>query len=1050
MADYQDVSRESPCRICGKYDWCSSLPDGTAICRRIDGGIEHADKNGALYWVHRPDGATVDWRPKYKPTVSPAIANPFVLDKVYGFVLDQLSLSKTHLLNLQQRGFSPEAIDRNRFLSAVAKNSCKVARLALKQWPCGGEKVPGLSFKDGRPFFAVCDGIVIPVKNESGEVIALRIRRDEEGDNRYFWLSSKKHGGPSPGSPVGVWGWKVGDQPVDTVRVCEGEFKSALSLDRTGIPSLSAPGVSQMGSPRMIELLQVMGAKTVLFAPDTDALTKNEVGRSVCSAINRLQDAGFAVSVEFWDSDFKGVDDALVAGCEIGQLSPAEYFAKLPSEVTNEAQKALEPSDLPSVEPAILAIGSEWDGATNEVQDTLEPSELPSLERGVLAIGGECDGAMERDGVGFNSRDTEFFAMHLETVRTGQLIPLKFRGKVLDRLSRYSGQLFKKGLNWNTISAEEAARKSSDKQRGESDKEPTQAEVLLELVEGWELIRWQGQFYASFLVENQGDRKGTYRRETHRFSRSGVRAQLYYAFKKRVGYPPNSEAIASVVMSLESDAQFEGQDREVFLRTAHHEGRYYVDLQDGYGTAVCISEAGWELTNDPPVLFIRPSGSASLPYPERGGSLDGFRKLLKLDGSAWILLVSWLVFSLTPKGPFPVMLLEASAGSAKSTVARMLKQLVDPSQHAPRGKPADEETLCMQATSNWCVVLDNLTQLPGSISDLVCIISTGGSFSRRALYTNDEEHVISFIRAVILVGIFGIITRPDLGDRTLKFSLPIIPEHERRRESEVLAEFELMRAKIFACLLDAVAAGLRNEGKVKLPPLPRMADFAAFICQAEPALPWEPGSFIKAFHEHRQDQVETALEGDPVANACRQLVDLNGSWRGTPSELRDRLSKLVLREETLPNVRLLGSRLRVLQPYLRQVGVEVSEGKSSGVRFVKLARPEGRGNSSTLATLLDSKAHQTEVPPGSMAGSQGNFIDPVRPSIDPVHLLKGSQNFGQGRTGKPIDPAIDPNKSHISSSSEACRVARVAKTPLPSGSDLLSGLSDEEFEVGEI
>ncbi len=254
----------------------------------------------------------------------------------------------------------------------------------------------------------------------------------------------------------------------------------------------------------------------------------------------------------------------------------------------------------------------------------VEQGEMLLLDRAILAIGGECDGTAERDGVGFNSRDADFFAMHLDAIRKGQPIPQKFRAKSLDRLSKYGGQLLQLGFNTFEISAEEDSRKAALKEQSES--ELTQVEILLELVEGWQLIRWQGQFYASFLVENQGERAGTYRRETHRFSRSGVRAQLYYAFKKREGYPPNSEAIASVVMSLESDAQFEGQDREVFIRTAHHEGKFYIDLQDGFGTAVCISETGWELTNDPPVLIHSPERVRQSSVSREGRFVGGLSK----------------------------------------------------------------------------------------------------------------------------------------------------------------------------------------------------------------------------------------------------------------------------------------------------------------------------------------------------------------------------------------------------------------------------------------
>ena len=57
--------------------------------------------------------------------------------------------------------------------------------------------------------------------------------------------------------------------------------------------------------------------------------------------------------------------------------------------------------------------------------------------------------------------------------------------------------------------------------------------------------------------------------------------------------------------------------------------------------------------------------------------------------------------------------------------------------------------------------------------------------------------------------------------------------------------------------------------KVKLARLPSMADFATWVVAAEPALPWEPGTFLAAYTRNRAAVVEYSLEGDPVAVAVR-------------------------------------------------------------------------------------------------------------------------------------------------------------------------------------
>ena len=56
MQTWHDVSRHTPCSICGKPNWCRVSTDGAwAICRRVDsgGGIRKQDKGGSEYWLYR-------------------------------------------------------------------------------------------------------------------------------------------------------------------------------------------------------------------------------------------------------------------------------------------------------------------------------------------------------------------------------------------------------------------------------------------------------------------------------------------------------------------------------------------------------------------------------------------------------------------------------------------------------------------------------------------------------------------------------------------------------------------------------------------------------------------------------------------------------------------------------------------------------------------------------------------------------------------------------------------------------------------------------------
>jgi hypothetical protein len=70
---------------------------------------------------------------------------------------------------------------------------------------------------------------------------------------------------------------------------------------------------------------------------------------------------------------------------------------------------------------------------------------------------------------------------------------------------------------------------------------------------------------------------------------------------------------------------------------------------------------------------------AAMCYPAEQGNFEPLRGILNLESDTdFILMVSWLIGAMNPKGPFPIMVLVGEQGSSKSTTAKMLKGLTDP------------------------------------------------------------------------------------------------------------------------------------------------------------------------------------------------------------------------------------------------------------------------------------------------------------------------------------------------------------------------------------
>jgi len=79
------------------------------------------------------------------------------------------------------------------------------------------------------------------------------------------------------------------------------------------------------------------------------------------------------------------------------------------------------------------------------------------------------------------------------------------------------------------------------------------------------------------------------------------------------------------------------------------------------------------------------------------------------------------------------------------------------------------------APNGHLLALDNLSGLPGWISDALYRLATGGSFAVRQLYTDAEEVLFEAACPILLNGIEDVVNRPDPGDRTIFVTLPHIP-----------------------------------------------------------------------------------------------------------------------------------------------------------------------------------------------------------------------------------------------------------------------------------
>jgi hypothetical protein len=483
--------------------------------------------------------------------------------------------------------------------------------------------------------------------------------------------------------------------------------------------------------------------------------------------------------------------------------------------------------------------------------------------------------------------------------------------------------------NWTPKADAKVSAASAGASARHAEEKPAQAEAIVRLA----LERYRlGQTDAGepFAV----DRGGPNLARVFRGGREAFRAALARDYRRAFGRTANASALADALTTLEGEG-LDTTPEAVGLRSAEYDGGIVLDLGDPEGRAVLIQARRWEVLPKSPVLFRRTALTGPLPVPQRGSGLDDLRGLLNLSDDTWPLVRGWLVGALLPSIPHPILLLGGEQGTGKSTAARMLVNLIDPSPAPLRSEPRDAEGWALAAAGSWAVAVDNVSRIPGWWSDVLCRAVSGDGWVRRRLYTDADLTVLAFRRVVILTSIDAGAMRGDLGDRLLLADLGRIKEGDRKAEADLDRAYASARPRLLGGLLDTLADVLARLPDIPVRNLPRMADFARVLAAVD------EGSGGRALDLYRAQTGRIAgeiLESDPVAVAVLGLLDkAGGQWGGTTTELL----QAIMPGDKFPrgwpeSVQGLAGRLKRLTPALRADGVEVERDRAGHNRARRL------------------------------------------------------------------------------------------------------------------
>ncbi|HDV6634476.1 TPA: hypothetical protein RJX60_000164 [Legionella pneumophila] len=475
-----------------------------------------------------------------------------------------------------------------------------------------------------------------------------------------------------------------------------------------------------------------------------------------------------------------------------------------------------------------------------------------------------------------------------------------------------------KKLNSTLIKSDKKSSISNDKGFKDNDKPQSEAAYIVEFViERAELFFDSNkETYAYDLLTN----------ETRKLDGRQFKSWLVSNYYEVHDKTPREHSIREAIETLKGLAQFKGERHDVFIRVAILNDAYYLDLSEtGKNRAICISPGSWHVVDDHPIRFVRPDAMSPLPIPLKGGSINALWQVVNIPEDMQLLVLAWLIDCLRPETPFPLLKLVGEQGSAKSTTQEFLRQLIDPNSCNLRASPKTDEDVYIAGGMNWVVSYENISYLPQKIQDAFCVLSTGGGYAKRKLYSNADETQIKVKRPIVLNGICASITSQDLIDRTISIETPLV---EERAESNRLRNiYSDNHSQMLGALLDIFAEALSILPSINLPKsnCPRLIEFANLGMAISEVIGCSSNNFLEAFNLNRTEAIARTIDASPVASAIIEMADDNLALPIT-MPLKHLLQRLEKYRPPGPDnwpktPKGLGDGLRRAAPALRQMGI---------------------------------------------------------------------------------------------------------------------------------
>ena len=338
---------------------------------------------------------------------------------------------------------------------------------------------------------------------------------------------------------------------------------------------------------------------------------------------------------------------------------------------------------------------------------------------------------------------------------------------------------------------------------------------------------------------------------------------------------------------------------KIHTRIAQLKDEIWYDLVNADGIAIKITSSEIKpvkLDLKSPIFRKNQSLQAQiLPKQDDEKALDKLTDLLKISQKDRLVFKVNLVALFLEAYPIPMMIIGGPAGCFKTTTTAFIKRIVDPTGNQKEDNvsniPQNIDDLILHLYNRYLVSFDNVSNISREQSDVFCRAITGNTNSKRKLYSNDDESILSFTRKIILNGIVPYLDYPDLQTRLLIYDRESVDDKNRLTEEQLNEKFEKLLPNVLGQIFHILKGALFWYKSIKydIKPKTRMSDFEVWGETISRVMGVKDNEFLNAYYNQLNEASISTQDSYPLVTVLEYFMKEQSSYENSAADLHKSL-----------------------------------------------------------------------------------------------------------------------------------------------------------------